>query len=50
VIALVLGSAIASSACYVEQRQDGTWWACDTVQTASGPVTGCQQMVMPTIK
>jgi hypothetical protein len=50
VCVLLLTSAVLSGGCYVEQRGDGKWWACDTVQTPQGPVTGCQPIEMPLVK
>ena len=47
VMSLLLLAALASAGCYVEQQQDGRWYACDTVQTPQGPITGCQQIEMP---
>lgn len=49
-MALLITIAMVSSACYVERRGDGTWWACDTVQTSKGPVTGCQPIDVPVMK
>lgn len=41
-LVLLLTAAMLSSACYVTQDANGDWWACETYQTPSGPVEGCQ--------
>ena len=43
---IVVFAALAGAGCYLEQRSDGKWWACDTVQTPSGPITACQPLEM----
>ena len=50
VFVLLTGSALLSSGCYVEQRADGKWWACDTVQTPQGPIAACQPVDVPLVK
>jgi hypothetical protein len=47
---LLVATALVSSGCYVEQRKDGSWWACGTVQTAHGPVSGCQPIDVAVVK
>jgi hypothetical protein len=49
VMVLLLLAALATTGCYVEQREDGRWYACDTVQTPQGPIAGCQQIEMPLV-
>lgn len=46
-VALLASTAMFNTGCYVEQRADGQWWACTTVQTAGGPVEGCQPIQIP---
>jgi hypothetical protein len=41
-VVLIAAAAVSSAGCYVEQRADGTWWACDTAQTQGGPIEACQ--------
>jgi hypothetical protein len=41
---LLLVSGLLSAGCYVEQRGDGKWWVCDTVQTSNGPIDACQPL------
>jgi hypothetical protein len=30
-----------SGGCWVQQDQNGQWWACDNIQTPQGTATGC---------
>ena len=39
--------ALLTSGCYIEQRADGSWWACDDVPTAFGTVQACQPIELP---
>lgn len=46
VCVLAIG-AVISSACYVKQDEGGSWWACETYQTANGPADTCYALPGP---
>jgi hypothetical protein len=38
---LLAAASIASTACYAKQDEAGSWWACETYQSANGPAEAC---------
>jgi hypothetical protein len=40
-LSLLVFLGFISSACYVKQDEAGNWWACETYDSATGPLDTC---------